>query len=154
MPDTKKGSSISLPEYQVSRATFNHELRFLLDFLLELPWVSPPTPFHYVPGYLTSLAIIRLTTLLHCGHPLAAVAIAVAVRDRFELELGFQRGRISFHKVKTVNLYHVATTGLTDFAFCLRLWLCCPLSSCCCWSFEIEIWKWNQFGQEENLISS
>jgi len=41
---------------------------------------------------------------------------AAAVRDRFELE--FQRGRISFHKVKTVNLYHVATTGLTDFAFC------------------------------------
>lgn len=59
--------------------------------------------------------------LLHSGHPLAAVSVAVAVRDRFELKLEFQRDRISFHKVKTVNLYHVATTGLTDFAFCLRL---------------------------------
>lgn len=37
MPDIKKGSSISLPEYKISRATFNHELRFLLDFLLGLP---------------------------------------------------------------------------------------------------------------------
>lgn len=37
---------------------------------------------------------------------------------------------ISFHKVKTVNLYHVATTGLTDFAFSTDLRL--P-------SFEIEI---------------
>jgi len=48
----------------------------------------------------------------------------------FELLLNFKEAGISFHKVKTVNLYHVATTGLTDFAFSTELRL--P-------SFEIEI---------------
>jgi len=62
----------------------------------------------------------------------------------FELLLNFKEAGISFHKVKTVNLYHVATTGLTDFAFSTELRL--P-------SFEIEIWKWNQFGAR-NLISA
>lgn len=60
-------------------------------------------------------------------------ALGAAARDRFELE--FQRGRISFHKVKTVNLYHVATTGLTDFAFCWTIRVAVVAAR----RFEIEI---------------
>lgn len=117
-PETLAGKlGIFLPPKRLSLSRWSYFYNSILCILLKLFTLTILDPFAASQG----IWLVYAPLLLHSGRPLSAVPIADAVRDRFELLLEFQRDRISFHKVKTVNLYHVATTGLTDFAFCLRL---------------------------------